>query len=235
MSNSPIDLPERLLDAGATDFERRILEGVAQRKPSPETSLRMARALGVTATAIGTTAVATKLASDAAVAQAPTAVGTSLVWPWVSVGVLGLVIAGAVIGTHEWKTAPPEPRPTPPPLTAKAVVEPSPSAEPAAALAAPPPGPGATDVRSYAASASDLRDQIALIDAARSALASSSDRRALEILRRYQDKYPSGSFRPEAAALRVEVLVKLAERFVAEYRGSLLARRVAELTGVGRP
>jgi TolA-binding protein len=124
------------------------------------------------------------------------------------------------------------------------VVEPSPSAEPAAALAAPPPGPGATDVRSYAASASDLRDQIALIDAARSALASSSDRRALEILRRYQDKYPSGSFRPEAAALRVEVLVKLgrdaearalAERFVAEYRGSLLARRVAELTGVGRP
>ena len=72
-------------------------------------------------------------------------------------------------------------------------------------------------------------------------MSAGAGRRALEILRRYQDKYPAGSFRPEATALKVEALMKLgreaearaiAERFVAEHRGSLLARRVAEIAGL---
>jgi len=244
MSQSPNELPERLLDAGATDFERRILETAAQKRPSPETSARMAQALGITATALGTTAVATKLAAEAAAAKTTAAAGTTLVWPWVSIGVLGLLAVGAVVGTRTWRATPAEPRPVPPPVATKAVVEPPASAQPGAGPGELPPGPGDTSVRSPAAATGELRDQIALIDAARSALASGAGRRALEILRRYQDKYPSGSFRPEAAALKVEVLVKLgrdaearvlAERFVAEHRGSLLARRVAELTGLGKP
>ena len=72
-------------------------------------------------------------------------------------------------------------------------------------------------------------------------MSSGDGRRALEILRRYRDKYPSGSFRPEATAIRIETLMKLdregearvlAARFVAENRGSLLAARVAELVGL---
>ena len=68
-------------------------------------------------------------------------------------------------------------------------------------------------------------------------------RRALELLRGYRDKYPSGSFRPEATAIRIEALAKLgrqaearalAERFVAEHRGSLLAARVA-MVGLAAP
>jgi outer membrane protein assembly factor BamD (BamD/ComL family) len=91
---------------------------------------------------------------------------------------------------------------------------------------------------------SDIQDQIALVDAARGALASGSSNRALELLRQYQRKYPSGSFRPEVAALKIEALQKLgrttearalAERFIAENRGSPLAERVARMTRSEKP
>ena len=73
------------------------------------------------------------------------------------------------------------------------------------------------------------------------AMAAGADRRALETLRHYRDRYPAGSFRPEASALEIEALMKLgradearalAERFVAQHRGSLLARRVADVAGL---
>ncbi|HTU63581.1 MAG TPA: hypothetical protein VMF89_34195, partial [Polyangiales bacterium] len=63
--------------------------------------------------------------------------------------------------------------------------------------------------------------------------------RALEQLRQYQSKYAVGSFGPEAKALRIEALTKLgrtaearslAERFVAEHRGTPLADRVSRIT-----
>ena len=75
-------------------------------------------------------------------------------------------------------------------------------------------------------------------------MSTGGSRRALETLRRYLDRYPAGSFRPEAIALEVEALMKLgreaearalAERFVAEHRGSLLARRVADVAGLTAP
>jgi hypothetical protein len=83
-----------------------------------------------------------------------------------------------------------------------------------------------------------------LLDAARQALSSGADRRGLELLRRYGDRYPSGSLRPEATAIKIEALMKLdrdaearalAARFIAEHRGSLLAGRVAELVGLTQP
>ena len=86
-----------------------------------------------------------------------------------------------------------------------------------------------------------MQDQIALVDAARAAVSSGAGGRALEILRLYQEKYPGGSFRPEAAALKIEALARLgrtaearalAERFVAEHAGSPLAKRVARVTGL---
>jgi outer membrane protein assembly factor BamD (BamD/ComL family) len=83
-----------------------------------------------------------------------------------------------------------------------------------------------------------------LLDSAREAVSAGGGRRALEILRRYQDRYPTGSFRPEATAIKIEALLKLgreteahamAEQFVAEHRGSLLSRRVAEIAGLPQP
>jgi outer membrane protein assembly factor BamD (BamD/ComL family) len=72
-------------------------------------------------------------------------------------------------------------------------------------------------------------------------MAAGASERALETLQRYLSKYPTGSFRPEATALKIETLVRmgrtkearaLADRFVADHRGSPLARRVSELTRV---
>src|SRR5262249_27113279 len=140
----------------------------------------------------------------------------------------------------------PEPHAAPPPVTAP--VRPAPAAQvqaptpPAEAVTQPPPRAAAPPPRSRAVGAAgDLADQVAFIDSARAAMSAGNGARALEILHRYQDKYPGGSFRPEAAAIRIEALMKLgreaeartlSERFVAEHRGSLLARRVADVVGL---
>ena len=110
-----------------------------------------------------------------------------------------------------------------------------------------PPAPAAASRRSRTTTptaTAAVTEQTAFVDAARAAVAERSDRRALEILRRYQEKYPAGLFRPEATALKVEALVHLgrddearalAERFVAEHRGTLLGARVAEIAGLAKP
>ena len=86
--------------------------------------------------------------------------------------------------------------------------------------------------------AGDLRDQIALIDAARAAVTGGSSERALVLLRRYDSSYPGGAFRPEALALRIEALDQdgrraeaqaLARDFLARYPHSPVAERVARV------
>jgi hypothetical protein len=235
MNRSSTDLPERLLAADATDFERRLLEAALKKGPPPGTSARVARALGVTAmVAAPPVAAAKTLAADAAASKTVAAAGTTT-WPWVSIAVVGLAVAGGVVGPRAWRAASsgsraPLPAVAAPPST---VAPPSASDRPVA--------PAATAAHDLGG---DLGDQIALIDAAKAAVSAGANRRAMEILRRYEDRHPAGSFRPEATALKVEVLVKLgraaearalAERFVAQHRGSLLARRVAELAGLGEP
>jgi hypothetical protein len=234
MTRGPSDLPERLVDGEATDFERRMISALREKKPSASSSARMASALGVSLTA--TTAAATAGAKAAATAS------TSALWPWVaaSVAVLGLAAAGGVIGTHARHAARPEPPSISAPAAAPAMAAPDPvvpnvTAEPTARPLAPARRVHSSQLRG------DLRDQIALIDEARDVLAQGSPQRALETLRRYQTRYPSGGFRPEAAAITIEALVKLgreaearalAKRFIAEHRGTLLAARVAGLVGL---
>ena len=114
MSRPPSDIPERLLTGDATDFERRVIDAALEKRPSAAASARMAKALGVTVTSIGTAAAAKALAADAAASKATAAAGASAVWPWVSVGVIGLLVAGAVVGARVWHRSPP----ASPPLTA---------------------------------------------------------------------------------------------------------------------
>ena len=240
--NHPMDdLPERLLESDATTFERRVLGAALRKQPSQAASARMAKALGVTVAAVGTATAASTVAAGTAATKATAAVATTTsLWPWVSAGVIGLVVAGAVVGTRAGRHAN-EPHPVAPAVTA-----PLPPVAPPVAdvVAEPPPRMVAPTQRSRAVTASDLRDQVAFIDSARTAMSTGGSRRALETLRRYLDRYPAGSFRPEAIALEVEALMKLgreaearalAERFVAEHRGSLLARRVADVAGLTAP
>jgi hypothetical protein len=81
----------------------------------------------------------------------------------------------------------------------------------------------------------DLREEIALVDEARTALREQSPRRSLALLRRYAAAYPDGTFGPEAEALRVEALdasghhrlaQNLARDFVLRHPESPLAGRV---------
>ena len=58
MSRDSTDLPERLIAGEATDFERRVIDSALEKRPSAAASARMARALGVTVTALGTAATA---------------------------------------------------------------------------------------------------------------------------------------------------------------------------------
>jgi hypothetical protein len=93
-------------------------------------------------------------------------------------------------------------------------------------------------------SAADIQEQIALIDAARAAVAAHSSNRALGFVRQYQNRYPAGSFGPEAAALKIEALTQLgrdtearglAAGFASEYGAGPLADRVSRLSSRARP
>lgn len=247
MSKTDTELPERLRDADATDFERRLLDAAGREEPSRALSERMAGAIGVampvTGSALGdATKAGTPAASEVAAAASTGA--------WISGALVAAAVASAFVMTR-----PAEPPSTPrrapsrlpvvapasPPMSASAVNDerPIPARE-----TAPKPAPsvGSSDHRSSLPT--DVAEQIALIDAARVALASGGAERALAGVRQYEARYPKGTFRPEAAAIKIEALVKqgrtdeartLAERFLVAHGPSPLADRVARLAGLGRP
>ena len=110
-----------------------------------------------------------------------------------------------------------------PPIAAPAI---APAPDAPAADRRPPSGTGA------------LRDEIALIDGARAALAAGSPGEALSLLERYRARHPHGMLLPEALAMRIEAIDRggehararaLARAFLAEYPNSPLAQRVAHI------
>jgi hypothetical protein len=257
-----------LRTSGATDLERRLLEAAAGEQPSPEMSERIAQAIGVSAAAaVGAGVAATKLEAGAATSKA--AAGSSSLLLWISAGIVSATVVGSVVAARAYGTVtsagPTDGRvrtqtPTSPGASASVAAAPtaapvevapgpiaeSPVASPEITVELPPSVAGQSHAQSARAAprANDIGDQIALVDAARASLAAGAPDRALELLRQYQTKYPAGSFRPEAAALRIEALAalgrtaearSLAERFVAEHRGSPLADRVARVVGLGAP
>lgn len=247
MSRSQTDLPERLLNGGATDFERRILAAGARKGPSPEMLAHMAQKIGVSATAASVAVAAKELATGAAAAKATAGAGagTTALLPWLSLGALAIAVTGAVVGTQVWKSSSAAIPQAPAGVTAPRAAAPSVNPpSPSTAVMAAPQGDDSLSNRKSTPSVSDLRDQIAVIDLARSAVNAGDGRRALDIVRRYQDRFPMGQFNPEAAALKIEALVRLdrvaearvlAERFLAQNSGTMLAERVKALAGLARP
>ncbi len=233
-------LPSQLRVVGATDLERRLLEASARERPSVELTERMQKALGISLAAGAATAAGAAKAQAAAASAATPAV----VWPAISIGVLALAVTGAVVGVRSTAGHHVAARPTPAiaissppsPLVAPAA-QPVPAAQIERRVAAAPTHHHVAP----AATPADLRAEIALVDAARSAVASGAGERALALLGRYDTSYPRGTFRPEAAALRIEALAHLgrtvqaralAQRFIAAHGDSPLADRVARVTGL---
>lgn len=242
------DVPDRLRDKGASDLERRLLGAVAHEEPAPELRERMAQAIGVSLGSLGGPASesAWSAAKAKSAAGAKVGAGSTSVLPWVAAGVLGLAISGTIVGVRLWPgegsreapVAPTASQPSVPPPVA------APPERTAPGPAEAPPAPVLSRHDRISSTSGSLRDQIALVDSARTAVASNAGDRALELLRQYQDMYPSGSFRPEAAALRVDALMKLgrsaearsaAKRFVSEFGPGPLADRVLRVAGLTRP
>jgi len=228
--------PKRLTVVGATDLERSLLQAARREKPSPELTARMAAGLGISVGAALT-------AAAPAAAATPIVAAKSTLTAWLAAGTIvaavttGVVVARRTSTTHEAAA------------TAVRPVAAVPSQEAPAPSAAPVNGEAiaATPEKRIerarkrvvpAAPVGDLHDQIALIDAARTAVKAGSTERALVLLRRYEASYPAGAFRPEALALRIEALSAggrgaearaLARDFLARYPQSPLADRVERL------
>lgn len=252
MSKHEADLPERLQAAGATNLERRLLAAAGREQPSRELSERMAQAIGISMSAVGTTAEG---GAKTGTTGANAASSSSALVPWVSGALVVVGVAVGALVTTRPGAKPPElpalvapgtavssaPAPIVIPLADPPLASPeAPSSvdeDTPARTAAPPRGRRGT-------AAGELANQIALVDAARSALSAGSAAHALSIVREYQSEYPSGTFRPEVAAVKIEALVKmgrtaeartLAERFVVAYGPSPLADRVARLAQIAEP
>jgi len=242
------DLPERLLDGEATSFERRVLEDALQRRPSAELTRRMAQAIGVDVVGAPPAPPVARSTSTAAPAAAS---APHALWPWISAAVVALSVTGVVIGTRARGGKASQSSPA-----AAGRFEVPADSPRAPSIPAVPPGRDSPSVGNEArpspvgrlagrssAGPSELRGEIELLDGARAALAASSPDRALENVRRYERRYPTGTFAPEAIAVKVEALMRLgraeearrlAARFVAEHRGDLLADRIAALAGLPR-
>ena len=239
-------LPTQLRVVGATDLERRVLDAASRELPSVELTRKMQQALGLSIAASTMTAATVKSSSGAAMA---TTGAPAFAWPAISLGVLALAVTGAVVGLrstagHHAMSRPavtvPATVPGPAPVAPKMIVAASP-----APTARAGESPASSSTRAHrragaAATPSELRAEIALVDAARSAVATGADDRALTLLNRYDSSFRAGTFRPEAAALRIEALDHLgrtdqartlAQRFIAAHPDSPLAERVARVTG----
>lgn len=256
MSKMDSELPERLGSAGGTGLEQRLLRAATNERPTRELSERMARGIGVALPTIGAGGAVSLTAKSTAAAKA--AVSSSSFLPWISGGLAAALAVGGLVALQS--NAAPDGAP--------ALRAPSSTALKAAPeLAAPPllpatdpptdasppiaddaatkrPGSPPSQRSRTSATASELAEQVALVDAARAALGSGRAEHALGIVYEYQATYPRGTFRPEVAAIKIEALLKLgrkaearasAERFATAYGPGPLAERVRRLADITDP
>lgn len=247
MNDSNPTSPRRLRSGAGTELERRVLAAASREEPSRELRERMAAALGIAAPA---PPLSQQPSPRSEVLATKSAAG---LLPWASGAVLVLSLGAAVLFLRPGSrlavsnsVASTAPSASPQiaerhgaPLPAASTGEPSSLDRNVTSAPALSAARSAPVVRGSAGA--DLSEQIRLIDAARAAVASGAGARALELVRQYQGRHASGSFSPEAAALKIEALTQVgrtsearaqAEKFVRDHRGTALAKRVAQLTGI---
>jgi TolA-binding protein len=249
--------PERLINDGATEFERLLMDGAANERPSPELTERMQAGLG-------------HLFDGRA---APAGATSSIPWTWV--GALAVVVAGglaAIALTPRHETSgraamesmeTPAVPPAPPALAMPGITPPADPASPApqgnelasphamavqgrteAHSRAPHAAKAAVPDAPLANTAGDLREEVRLIQRARAGVREKDGARALAELRDYAARFPNGALAPEAMVLRVEALeldgqhaqaVAVGRRFLSTHADSPLADRVERVTGRDTP
>jgi hypothetical protein len=175
-----------LLREGASDFERQLLSAAMRERPSPQLRSQMRRTLGLTGPLAWAGSVKAMLATVAGKAV-------------VSVAVVGLASAGffGLRAQHGEPSAPVSAAEIPAAVTSAAV---TPAARTTAAAQTPPAS--AAQPMDAEPGNGELREEIQLLDEARSALQRGSGAAALEQLDRYRQRFPSGILRREASQLR---------------------------------
>jgi hypothetical protein len=207
--------PRRLLLDQPTDFERSLLESAARERPSEAHRMEVRRALWEVAPRAAAAAAGTKAAIAGLVVTA----------------IVGLVLVQRARSVND-EALESNTLPTAPALVAPIVEIPaplsgppaSPRAEPAPVAAAPAKvrSEGRSTGRSSIApsDASDVRDQIRMIDEARAAMSRHEPTSALRTIDRYVARYPDGVFQQEAGILRILALDDRGDRA----KASILAR-----------
>jgi len=198
--------PRRLLSHGATDFERQLLRAVVSERPSAVLRSRMQRGLGL----VGPLAWASSVKAMVATAAGKLLGGTVLSGLIAIAGVAVLSSAPSEsrpravgIATERVAVEPPAPVVAAPPVALEA---PAPEAAERAAVVAEPAPVEAAPAPAAAEPADDddsrLREEIALLDAARGSLQRGDRAAAAASLRSYRERFPDGILRREANVLR---------------------------------
>ena len=203
-----MNAPLRLRDEGSAD-ERLLLRAADGDGISPTAKRRLAATLGIGAS-IGATA-------GAAAATAATSKSTFLlVLKWLCVvGIPAAVVVGVLRSREVRPNPPPPPEVSAAPVVAPpaASTEPAPAPESSAAAAAEsaePPRPPASAPR-----VASLAEEVAALEAARSAVGRHDPGAALVAIDRYERDFPRRTLGPEATMLRVEALVQQGNRAAA--------------------
>ena len=222
---------------GIAALETEVLRHARALAPPPDAAARTLSVLGLgSSAAVGATGAATR-------------VSMALLAKWVGVGALsGVLVIGASHGRDALVGKTEVVRPAPEPLGGHAS---APMVARAAELAAPalpasaetaasseqavPPRPhdlgaerraaaNAPPVVAPSASQSALDAELALLDAARAAVASHDPDRALRLLDDHRREFPSGQLAEEATYVRVKALVERGDR----RRADIVARQFLE-------
>lgn len=237
-----MELPRRIVDGGASDWERSLLLSAGKDVPSQEFRRRLRRTLGVAALGAGLATTTT--------ASAKPLGGVLLKWLALGFSVGTLSVGAATYATRALEGRAPvqgnasapsgghqplvsgempvqDPRPSdvssvmapagPPPTAAFSVprTHPSRPAEERALAVLPE----SVTTRQSPAGQTQLSEEIAAIKGARAAVAQGDANRALAELDRYERAYPAGLFKIEAQVLRIDALLDLGQYATARELG----------------
>jgi TolA-binding protein len=231
--------PTRLLDRGATEFERYLLGAATRERPTRGQRLRMRRSivlaeLGMLGTVVNALAAATQqIVLVSVIAGALAGQGS------VPTSTLPHSLREPVVSTTTNRSVNPHSDEKSTPEIAPPQLDVTDEQSEVTQSELPHSKSEVTKVPSVAPRrAIELREEIALMDQARAALRSGSPKTALEHLEQYRSRFPSGSFGQEAQALRIEAIAVsgnsarasiLAKAFLARYPNSPHRSRLRRL------
>jgi hypothetical protein len=227
----------KLVPDDPTPLEKLLLDASRAEQPSDEHKQRMMALLGIGVPLSGPLAAPPPAVPGQAAGVAPSAVGKSASLGKVAFGLGVAALIGAFAFTRQQDRVQPPAATVKPLVVAPAMPPPAPVVEPVPAVSPLPPveasvpAPAARAARADASAAADadLGEQIRLIEAARSGVASHDSKAATAALDAYAAKFPRGSFGQEAMVLRIRAIdqagdsaraTALAKSFVARFPNS---------------